>query len=618
MTLKSIEKRSPERWLVLAAVLVAVVPIWVATVRALGDGWLAIGDNANFLIRSRDVFTRHHPLLGTWTSASLTIGENVDNPGPLLFDVFAVPAKLAGSGGLAVAVALLNTASVAGIGAVLHRVGGARLALAGLAASSAVAWAMGSELLFDPWQPHSLLLPFLCLLALVWAMVRGLTIALPVAAFVASLIVQTHLSYAVVVPVLCLWGVVWLWRQHGRDLARPALVTLGVLAACWVQPLWDQLFGEGNLGTLAGNASGAEESVGASLGLRLVADVVATPPFWARPSFADAVLPPRGQPPLLDGAPNLGGLPSTTTSAVGLGAVALLLAAAWFVARRRGDRDARAGVGVAVLALLLAVAATVTLPIGALGVSPHQVRFLWPVAAFVTAVVVLVLVGRTAVLAVAVVVLSLLAIPRHNVHAGPADDEGAIPIVRSLASQLDALEDEGTLLYDTSGLRFAEPWTSSVMAALQDRGIEFRVDDEGWVGQMGPARRHDGDADARVFVREGDAAQQVPDGATRVAHVEGLTREERDELAELERGLANLTIRLNGAGRAARDAGALPSFAGGAPTVEQLLGSGELSVLVRERLLRLPQSRRRAAERYADLRYRWDRHTVAVFLDDDL
>ena len=53
------------RKLALAAGLAAVLPIVVAVVRALLDGWYPLADNALFVIRARDVLSLDHfPLLG--------------------------------------------------------------------------------------------------------------------------------------------------------------------------------------------------------------------------------------------------------------------------------------------------------------------------------------------------------------------------------------------------------------------------------------------------------------------------------------------------------------------------------------------------------------------------
>lgn len=603
---------------VAALAVVVAVPFVVATVRALARGWLAIGDNGNFLIRSRDVLTSDHPLLGTWSSASIPLGEHVNHPGPLLFDVFAIPAKLGGSGGLAVGVLLLHLSCIALLSWFAWRAGGLRLAAAGLAATAALAWTMGSELLYDPWNPHVLLFPVLLLLVLTVAMVRGDLLALPVAVGVASLVVQTHLSYALLVPPLCAWGLGWLVRRHGRDVV-PSLVAAAIVGVlCWAQPLADQVAGEGNLGALASGVTVEQETVGAPLGIRLAAEVLVTPPWWARDSFGSSLTVPPGQPPLLGVRPNVAGLPGGSAAAIGLLGVGAALAAAVLVAHRRLALDARAAGGVAAVAVLLAVAVTVRLPVGGVGVPPHQVRYLWPIAVFATGSTVLALVPpRWAVraLASAAVVLAVLTLPTHAVPAGPQEDLAAVPTAEALGSKLGMLAGEGTLLYDTSQLRFAEPWTSAVMAMLQEREIDFTVDDPVWIRQLGSGRADDGEADARIFVQEGDAAEDIPEGVRRVAYVAGLEPAERRELRTLERRLDDVPIELSEAGRAALDHGALRSFADGTPTAGQLLGFGELAALLGDGLLEVPADRADQLARYADLRHRWDRHTVGLFLD---
>ena len=130
--------------------------------RVVSEGWIPIGDNAYFAIRARDVFTEHHPLLGTWTSASQSLGVDVNNPGPLFFDLLAIPAKIDGDIGLAIGVAIVNVLCIIGIAvfAAPHR-WRARPSSLAMVLAAGLAWTMGSELLFDPWQPHSLLFPFL-------------------------------------------------------------------------------------------------------------------------------------------------------------------------------------------------------------------------------------------------------------------------------------------------------------------------------------------------------------------------------------------------------------------------------------------------------------------------
>jgi hypothetical protein len=75
-----------------------------------------VGDNGLIAVRVRDVFSHHPPLLYTWSTASLWAGFCFNHPGPLLFDLLAVPTALfQGWEGLAVGAALLNGLSLIGI-----------------------------------------------------------------------------------------------------------------------------------------------------------------------------------------------------------------------------------------------------------------------------------------------------------------------------------------------------------------------------------------------------------------------------------------------------------------------------------------------------------------------
>ena len=80
--------------MVTAVWAMAVLPIVVAAVRAIAQHWRPIGDNALLYIRVVDVGTKHHPWLGSWTSASLSVGENMNNPGPIYQDLAAPFAKV--------------------------------------------------------------------------------------------------------------------------------------------------------------------------------------------------------------------------------------------------------------------------------------------------------------------------------------------------------------------------------------------------------------------------------------------------------------------------------------------------------------------------------------------
>jgi hypothetical protein len=163
--------------------------------------------------------------------------------------------------------------------------------------------------------------------------------------------------------------------------------------------------------------------------------------------------------------------------------------------------------------------------------------------------------------------------------------------------------------------RYAEPWTSALMATLQGLGVDFRVDDEGWARQIGTGRRDDGRTEWVLFFREGAAADTVPKGARRIARHDGLSVDERTELGRLERALDGLDVVLNDDGRDAVAAGGLPVFAHGRqPTTSELLTDGSLAELVRLGLVEVPRARAAEVARYQHLRTAADRETVAVYV----
>jgi hypothetical protein len=542
------------------AVLAALLPIVVATVRAVRRGWMPVGDNAYFLIRARDVLTEHHPLLGTWTSASQSTGTNFNNPGPLFFDVLAIPAKLGGGTGLAIGVAALNGAWVLGIALMARRQGGATAGLVAVAAGALLCWSMGSQLLFEPWQPHSLLLPFLFCAVACWGMANGDLAAPPWAVGTASLIVQTHLSYAVLLAALGVTAVVGLalairprWAVSDdrpalrRRLGRAAAVTAVVLVVAWAQPLVEQVTApeQGNLVRVATHAGGADETVGPGLGTRIVADTLTVPPFWLRPSFEDA-LRERADP--ADGRSVTSVDPSAPVAAALLVLLAAVLAACGWQAFRRSDRAGASLVTVTAVTVGAGVLTAWQLPFGNLGIVPHQFRWMWPVGALTAMAVGTSVVraprverrgGAVAVaLAVVVAVTAVANLPYHNVHSGPVGDERAIEVMRRARPQMAALEDEGPILVDFDGIRFAEPYSGPVMAELQRRGIPFYVDDPVLVRQLGDSRELDGDAQRLIF-RDGDRADDAPAGAERVVHVTGLDADDQRELDDLEAAIGD-------------------------------------------------------------------------------
>jgi hypothetical protein len=625
--------------LFLVSVVVALVPIAVATARAVHRGWLPVGDNAYFAIRAHDVLTADPPLLGTGSSASLSSGTDINNPGPLLFDLLALPVRVAdGGAGLAVGVALLNGLSVLGVAILAHRRGGPLLATAAMAAAAALCWAMGSQLLFEPWQPHSLVLPFLCFLMLVWSITCGDLVALPWAAGVGSLLLQTHLSYAFLVPALGAWAVLGLvlalrrdqrrdpgsWPRRRRRALRAGAVAGLVLAVCWAQPLVEQFTsdGEGNLTRLVTGVNDPAQTIGYDLGARLVASVVSLPPWWFRPSFGEAFLLFEGwQPPSL----GLAAASSTVLAAV-------LVWCVWD-ARRRRDRVSSLAVATAVVALVVGLATAGRGPFIFAFIAPHVLRWLWPIGAFVSFAVVVTLARRlgrrpvraswlSGTFALVTAVFAALNLPTSNQAQGPSADEWSIPVIRELGRQMTVLEGRGPLLVDLEGAGFDDPYGVAVMAELQRRGVPFLVGEPALVRQLGPARRFTGaNARAVLFVRIGDDTRVAPPGARRAAIREGLTPREQTELSTLKARIADYVGngRLHLTRRGEEVLRRLHPEARQEPRVEDLdpevlFESRALVTLAEADLLALDDEWARRFHRYADLQDRWDEETVALFL----
>lgn len=612
------------------AIAVAVAPVVVATVRAVLRGWIPLGDNALFLVRARDVLTDHHPLLGTWTSASQSVGKSINNPGPLLFDILALPAKLGGGAGLAVGVALLNTAAIAGVIILARRQASTIGAAAAAMMCAALAWTMGSELLFDPWQPNSLLFPFLLFLTSVWSLAAGDVAALPWTVAAGSVVLQTHLSYGVLIPVLALLGmtIAFIRVRSWRRVRRPVVVAAVLFAMLWSQPLIEAIDGGGNLVAVATSASASEgETVGLAEGARLTAAVVALPPFWARPSFARTLEPRRRD--------------EVPTAAAGVAAlVALSVVLAGLAFRPRTPARASAAALIALAAVALCVLTAGVLPRSGFAVPAHQLRWLWPVAAFSQfAILACVLgggrvgegsrrhVGAVAVLLMFAIALSALGLPSYNSRSGPSADSFSMPATKRLVAQLARADLRGPVLFDVSQLRFAEPYSGPVMAALQEMRVEFRVNDEGWIDQLGPSRAVGDDVVATITQVHGEDAYAptptVPIGARLLARVAGLSPAEQKEMIALRREVTEVVdrdgLRLNRRGLAAAAAGELreiANFGTGGLDGSALLEFGAFDHLIDQNLVVVDPAWRDRFERLVVLNRRWSDDTVALFLTE--
>ncbi len=531
----------PSRPIRVAATVIVVIPIVTAVLRALRNDWFPIGDNALLFIRTGDVLTEHHPYLGSWTSASLSVGENMNNPGAMYDWLISPFAHLLPPGpAAAVGVGTLNVITVALLSSAAHRIGGWAFQRWVLLFTAILAWAMGSEMLFDIWQANALILPFLLLLVLAIGVAAGDDGLLPGAAAVTSLLLQTHISYAYIFVFVVLGvGAVRLWQRSRIDSSgwpRPVGWVFAVVGVLWSLSLWEQIFGpgKGNMSRLLGNASGGDFSLGMSNAAKIVADLGVRPPFWGRSSYTTTVEitkitdGPNG--PTLD----LPGLMPTGLAVLGI----VVLSAALVLLTRNAHRaerhlEASAGV-VATVVLLGSVVALSRLTIGAVGISPHHVRWAWPMMTFVHLVLAVLAVSAwrrtesteralSGAIGVAALVATMWNVPFLAQPSGPTADIANMATMRRIEPQLDALAAHQPVLYDVSTLRVFEPYSSTMMMWMQERDIEFRVDDEGMIRQLGEGRRADGAEATTVFQLQGAEARTYDGVACIVAESSALT-----------------------------------------------------------------------------------------------
>src|SRR5690349_15350785 len=124
-------------------VAVVCVPIVWAAVRAAVGHWVPIGDDAYFTVRSRDVLTAHHPLVGAWSSGSLDLTTPINNLGPIQLDLLAPFTRFTPMGGTAIGVALINVAAIVVIAWLIVRIAGERAVLPAMCAVGLLTWTMG-------------------------------------------------------------------------------------------------------------------------------------------------------------------------------------------------------------------------------------------------------------------------------------------------------------------------------------------------------------------------------------------------------------------------------------------------------------------------------------------
>lgn len=549
------------------------LPFLTATGRAIRDDWFPIGDSALLYLRTADVGTEHHPLLGSWSSASLSLGRHINNPGPLYDDLMAPFAHLFSAGvGNAIGVSMLNLGFVVLAALAARQIGGFRYEAWTLVTAGALAWTLGSEVLFDTFQAHALLFPFLAALVLLTGAMTGHRWTWPWSVFVWSVILQTHISYAYIAVVVVVVAVLTALAVALPSIPRPrapwvrqqlrsrAFLWSGVVfVVAWIQPVIEQFTaeGEGNLTRLAKSASGTDVAVGFGNAFRMVSAVFALPPWWTRWGFADTIQPAGTVDTPAGARVEIPWLPAWP---VALAAFTVLLAL--LVVALRWSWQGRRRLLVAVNALALggllgSVVALGRLTIGPVGLAAHHTRWLFVLALWSHAA--LVATGlrwwhardprparavRYAAVGMAVA-FAVANVPKYTQQHGPLADTRTMPALRRVFEQLDPLDDVDPFLYRTDNLRVYEPYSSAIMAQLVDRGIEFRVDEEVMVRQLGPSRRADGSEPAVVTQYQGWEGYAFDGPGCVLARVSQVGAERETELATIATALEDRAAQLD-------------------------------------------------------------------------
>lgn len=336
--------------LVVVVVVLTMLPFLVVATRVLAGHRIAPdGDTALIELRTRDVFSRHPPLVGSHER----FGFNM--PGPLLFVALAVPYRLLGSnyGALQAGAVLVNALAAGAILLVAWRRGRAPLLAWTAAVLLVLLHGLGANGLGSPWEPYSTVLPAIALAALTWETIVGSPWAVVPAVVVASYVAQAYISFVLVAIVLGAVAVTATVARGIRTAVRPwrALAVAGAsVVVLWSAPLVDALARDpGNVRRALDFLRRGSRPIGVRDGYRLVALQLGLTGSWS--GSAVRRLPFQ---PYLD----LGAAPVVPWLLVIL--VAAFVAA---VARRRSDAATLGGVVLLIVLVLVASFSRVTAPL---------------------------------------------------------------------------------------------------------------------------------------------------------------------------------------------------------------------------------------------------------------
>jgi hypothetical protein len=277
--------------LTLAVGLCAAAPVLAAMARALHEGWQPVADRGIIATRSFDVLSSHMPLVGQYSFAGAVTGKLTYSLGPLLYWLLAPAAHVGAPGSFVLTMAVVNVACVLGAVALARRRGGAWLMVAAAVGIALMCRSLAANNFYDIWNPSAGLFPLVALIFVCWSLACGDWRLAPVAALLASFLLQLEDSFvptALAASAVGLGGALLWWLRAKRTLSAPernsarrwALGALVVLAVCWTPPVVDQVAHEGNFGHVIEAATERESSLGSTVGAHAVVRTVGIRPWW--------------------------------------------------------------------------------------------------------------------------------------------------------------------------------------------------------------------------------------------------------------------------------------------------------------------------------------------------
>ena len=327
------------RWLVAAAI---VAPPVVAIVVLAGRTWHPVDDFAIIDLRIRDVWSSHPPLTGLFSRPGWS------HPGPAMFwliaplsGAFGQPTWATHIGG-----AVLELAAMAWLAWATARAG-LRMLLTAAAVIGMTYLGIGEWVIRQPWNLHVPLIWFVLVLFLGLIVAMGRFRQLIALAVASTVVVQTHVGFAVPVGAVVAFALACVVLDVRRTRTAPprwrstVLITLALLMVLWLPPILDVvLHWPGNLGkTAAYFADGNYQHVGISQAAGIVAAEFKILPSWLGGSDPTALFTGFAEPVSLNW----------------LCGPAILLLAAGLAAWRTGDRHDRRAVALTTALLMVTV-----------------------------------------------------------------------------------------------------------------------------------------------------------------------------------------------------------------------------------------------------------------------